>query len=129
MIVWQHVARQRAGDDDRSEFQDNLQQLGDALKRQTHVLLRTVSAEEITASRVEWPGPVIDLFLGLKMPEQRDAMARTAADPLTSARRKCDVDFFRSARLEYEGAGGSGLAGARGRKLPGKRARRHCGKA
>jgi tetratricopeptide (TPR) repeat protein len=94
MLVWQHVARQRAGDDDGSEFQDNLRQLGDAPRRRPHLLLHALSAEDITAARVEWPGPVIDLFLGLKTPEQLDALAAAAADAVTAARRKCDVDFY-----------------------------------
>jgi ferredoxin len=68
------VARQRAGDDDRAEFQDSLRQLGAALTK--------------------WPGPVIDLFLGLKTPEQLDAMATAATDAFTPARRKCDADFY-----------------------------------
>jgi tetratricopeptide (TPR) repeat protein len=93
LIVWQHVARQRAGDDDRSEFQDSLRQLGAALKG-ADLLTGAVSAQNMTASRVEWPGPVIDLFLGLKTPEQLAAIATAATDAFTPARRKCDVDFY-----------------------------------
>ncbi len=78
LIVWQHVARQRAGDDDRSEFQESLRQLGTALKG---------------AGPLTWPSPLIDLFVGLKTPEQLAAMA-TAATAFTPERRKCDVDFY-----------------------------------
>jgi tetratricopeptide (TPR) repeat protein len=92
MIVWQHVARQRAGDDDSSEFQHSLQQAGYAQKRGAVPIVLPLSPEDVTAGRVAWPGPVIDLFLGLKTPEQLDATV--TADPSTSARRKCDVDFY-----------------------------------
>jgi tetratricopeptide (TPR) repeat protein len=94
MIVWQHVARQRAGDDDRSEFAHSLRQAGEALKRGTIPIVLPLSPEDVAAGRVAWPGPVIDLFLGLKTPEQLDAIATAAADPSTSARWKCDADFY-----------------------------------
>jgi tetratricopeptide (TPR) repeat protein len=93
LIVWQHVARQRAGDDDRSELQDSLRQLGAALKG-SDILTGAVSAGNMLASRLHWPGPVIDLFLGLKTPEQLAAIATDAPGASTSARRKCDVDFY-----------------------------------
>jgi tetratricopeptide (TPR) repeat protein len=94
MIVWQQVARQRAGDGDRSEFAHSLQQAGYALKRGTIPIVLPLSPEDVAAGRVAWPGPVIDLFLGLKTPEQLDATATAAADAVTAARQKCDVDFY-----------------------------------
>jgi hypothetical protein len=93
MIVWQHIARQRAGDDDRSEFQDYLRQLGSALKG-ADLFTGAVSPQNMIASRVEWPGPVIDLLLDLKTAEELGALATTAADPVAVRRRKCDVDFY-----------------------------------
>jgi tetratricopeptide (TPR) repeat protein len=93
MIVWQHLARQRAGDDDRSELQDYLRQLGAALKG-ADSLTGVVSSQNMIASRVEWPGPVVDLFLGLKTPESLAALATAAADPLTRRHLQCDVDFY-----------------------------------
>jgi tetratricopeptide (TPR) repeat protein len=95
MIVWQHVARQRAGDDDRSEFQENLRLLGAALKG-SDLFTGAVSAQNMLASRLAWPGPVIDLFLGVKTPEQLAAMATAATDAFTPERRTCDVDFYSS---------------------------------
>lgn len=93
MIIWQHVARLRAGDDDRAEFQDSLRQLGAALKG-SDLLTGAVSAGNMVTSRLEWPGPVIDLFVGLNTPEQLAAIATAATDAFTPARRKCDVDFY-----------------------------------
>ena len=104
-IIWQHLARERAGQDDREELQETLKTLGaetwtgapirlgtgpDGMMRIAHKL----SEEAQDASRAAWPGRVIDLFLGTWTPEALRAASAEATDKIASRRLQCDADFY-----------------------------------
>jgi|GEM_PF-6148254 len=92
LIVWQHVARERAGQDDSEELGKNLKQLAGALGYGD--ALDIVSKEAVIKSRASWPGRVIDMFLGTWTPEALRAAAEESTDPVIRRRRTCDVDFY-----------------------------------
>jgi tetratricopeptide (TPR) repeat protein len=103
-IVWQHLARERAGQDDREEMKATLETLGketwgtglrmitapDGKTRLVHGL--TPEAQD--ASRVPWPGRTIDLFLGTWTPEALRAEVVKATDKTSQRRRQCDADLY-----------------------------------
>jgi tetratricopeptide (TPR) repeat protein len=92
LIVWQHVARQRAGHDDREELSKNLDEAARGLGHGD--LLGIVSREAMADSRAAWPGRVIDMFLGTWTPEALRAAAEESTDPTVRRRQICDVDFY-----------------------------------
>ena len=92
LIVWQHVARQRAGQDDRAELGENLHEAARALGYGD--ALGVVSSEAMANSRAAWPGRVIDMFLGTWTPEAVRAAAEESTDPIVRRRRMCEVDFY-----------------------------------
>ena len=71
-VIWLHIARRFAGQDDREELARN-------------------------ASRVDqtrWPGPLLGLYLGMKSAEAVMAAAMSADDPKTLRERTCELDLY-----------------------------------
>ena len=88
LIVWQHVARERTGQDDRKELTENLLRLA---RRQGY---STASDDAMAKSRANWPGPIIDMFLRTRTPEAVRAAAEASADPKVRRQQTCDADFY-----------------------------------
>lgn len=88
LILWQHLARERAGQDDYKEWNENLTQLAKALG------YSSASRESIEKSRTAWPGPIIDMFLRTRTPYTVRAAAEASADPKVRRRQICDADFY-----------------------------------
>jgi tetratricopeptide (TPR) repeat protein len=92
LILWQHLARERAGEDDGQELDENLKKAARALGYADMLLIP--SKEAITKSREIWPGRVIDMFLGTWTPEAVRAVAEESTDPAVRRRRTCDAEFY-----------------------------------
>jgi tetratricopeptide (TPR) repeat protein len=88
LILWQHVARERLGQGDREELNENLKQLAGKLGYSSS------SSESLAKSRTSWPGPVIDMVLRTRTPEAVRAAAEASTDPKVRRRQVCDADFY-----------------------------------
>ena len=71
-VIWLHIARQRAGQDDKEEFAANTAKI----------------------SNSTWPWPIIALYQGSSSPADVRAAAQSADDAKTKAARTCEADFF-----------------------------------
>jgi PQQ-dependent catabolism-associated CXXCW motif protein len=79
-VIWLHIARTRAGENDASEFAN------------TQKLAQTI-----------WPGPIIGLFLGSVTPDAVRTAAQATGDPTTRNDQLCEADFYIGI---YQGAKG-----------------------
>lgn len=71
-VLWLHIARTRAGEDDKKEL----------------------SANAAKADRDRWPYPVVNLFLGTSLPAEVRAAAQSADNAEVSRNQACEADFF-----------------------------------
>jgi lipoprotein NlpI len=71
-VIWLHIARQRAGQDDKEEFAANTAKI----------------------SNSTWPWPIIALYQGSSSAADVRAAARSANDAKTQRARTCEADFF-----------------------------------
>ena len=98
LVMWQHIARVRAGQADAWELGDNVKKIITALKG--NPLLNDPGRPDPSESEVlaevlrPWPGRFIALYLGKLRPEAIRAAAEAVTDPATRRRRVCDVDFY-----------------------------------
>ena len=99
VLLWTHVARVRAGQDDYKELADLVHELAEPTYRE--LLLRDLPASTSNLPKLAqdkilapWPGPVIALFLGSVSPISVRALSETATDDSERHRRRCDADFY-----------------------------------
>jgi hypothetical protein len=98
LVMWQHIARARAGQADAWELGDNVKKIIKALKG--NPLLNDPGRPDPNENEVlaevlrPWPGRFIALYLGKLKPEAIRPAAEAATDPATRRRRVCDVDFY-----------------------------------
>jgi lipoprotein NlpI len=71
-VLWLHIARARAGTDDAEEFSRNAGRL----------------------DRARWPGPIVNLFLGVTGMPEVHAAAGAAKEASERQARACDADFY-----------------------------------
>src|SRR5262249_11976558 len=71
-IIWLHLARVRAGQNDLGEFRDNVAKV----------------------DRSQWPGTLLDVVTGAATPEQVGDIAMGAAGNKTQAERVCDAQVY-----------------------------------
>lgn len=71
-VIWLHLARVRAGQDDRQELTRNAADVDHA----------------------QWPGPVVELFLGLINSQTILTNAPSEMDVFASRRRSCQIEFY-----------------------------------
>jgi tetratricopeptide (TPR) repeat protein len=71
-VIWLHIARQRAGQDDKEEFAANTAKISESA----------------------WPWPIIALYQGSVSPADVRASAQSASDAKTQAARTCEADFY-----------------------------------
>jgi lipoprotein NlpI len=109
LFLWTHVARLRAGQDDRTEMAELVHELAQPIwrdlyfKRMSETLnerapdlqkaSRTVEEEAQARSLVPWPGAIFGLFQGKTTPEAVRAAADTTGDA-ERRQRTCDADFY-----------------------------------
>jgi lipoprotein NlpI len=71
-VIWLHLARERAGQDDKEEFAANTAKI----------------------SNSAWPWPIIALYQGSSSPLDVRASAQSANDAQTQGARTCEADFY-----------------------------------
>jgi lipoprotein NlpI len=71
-VLWLHIARAWTGQDDAIEFSRNAGKL----------------------DRTTWPGPLIELFLGISNPLQVRAVAAAASDNAARRAYMCEANFY-----------------------------------
>ena len=81
-VLWLHIARMRAGEDDTSEYAANAARLDPK----------------------QWPWPVVALFLGTSSAAELHAAALTAGDPNTRRQQTCEADFYTGIYLQQRAA-------------------------
>jgi lipoprotein NlpI len=71
-VLWLHLARARAGQDDRGELAKNA----------------------IGINRALWPGPVVDLYLGTASPEAISSAFLSNGKMKAQRKRTCEIEFY-----------------------------------
>jgi tetratricopeptide (TPR) repeat protein len=71
-VLWLHLARERAGQDDRRELAKNAMGINRAL----------------------WPGPVVDLHLGMASRESIINAGLSTQDAKAQRKRNCEIEFY-----------------------------------
>jgi tetratricopeptide (TPR) repeat protein len=95
LLIWTHMARARAGQDDVKELQENARQLADPIySKLLFEKFEDVGEEATRKSREPWPGPILALFLGHTPPAAVRAAAEAATDADVRRRRLCDASFY-----------------------------------
>ena len=94
-VLWLRMARARAGQDYAKELDENVEKLGEPIRRKLLLeTMRNIGNEALAATLRPWPGWFIALYLGKLAPEKIRAVAEGSADPDVRRRRLCDVDFY-----------------------------------
>ena len=95
LLIWTHMARARAGQDDFKELQEHATQLAAPIQRKLMFeKFEDVSEEAGRKSREPWPGPIFALFLDHTTPAAVRAAAEASTDADTRQRRLCDANFY-----------------------------------
>lgn len=95
LVIWAHIARVRAGQDDKEQRAEHFVKLGE--REVTFSMFMTydkVTKEMEQFLLAPWPGAIFGLFLGKTTPEAVRAAAESPADPEVRRRRICDADFY-----------------------------------
>jgi tetratricopeptide (TPR) repeat protein len=95
LVIWTHIARARAGQDDKEERGEHFVKLG--ARDITFSMWMTydkVTKEVEQFLLAPWPGAIFGLFLGKTTPEAVRAAAESPADPEVRSKRICDADFY-----------------------------------
>jgi tetratricopeptide (TPR) repeat protein len=120
-LIWLHIARVRAGQDDSQELAGNLEELGKPIwKDLTFRKFENITNEVIDKSLAPWPAPIFGLFAGKITPESLRLSAESSPDPDVRKRRICDVDFYLAeiSLAKNEPAQGRQLLSAAGQGCP-----------
>jgi tetratricopeptide (TPR) repeat protein len=72
LVIWRHIGRQRGDESDQQEFIYNAGRL----------------------NKVQWPWPVIALFLGLSDPQSVHEAVQSGDSPRVRLERGCEADFY-----------------------------------
>jgi tetratricopeptide (TPR) repeat protein len=96
LLVWNHIARVRAGQDDTKELADRMEELRQPVWRElfNEKPMDNVTAESQRKSLAPWPGVIFALILGKTTPEAVRAAAEREADPGLRQKKLCDADFY-----------------------------------
>jgi tetratricopeptide (TPR) repeat protein len=93
LLLWNHIARVRAGQNDAQELADHLDKLQAPIWRKLFPATN-VNAEAERRALAPWPGAIFALLLGKSTPEAVRAAAEQETDPARRAKRLCDADFY-----------------------------------
>jgi tetratricopeptide (TPR) repeat protein len=91
-IIWRHLARLHAGQDDAEEFAKATQRLEMELWREAGRGPPIFVDDRVI--RAHWPGEVLALFAGRTTPEQVRRAAETAQGAHARRLRLCEADFY-----------------------------------
>jgi tetratricopeptide (TPR) repeat protein len=95
LLIWTHMARARAGQDDFKELQEHADKLAWPIQRKLMFeKFESVSEEAGQESRKPWPGMIFTLFLDRTTPAAVRAAAEAATDVDVRKRRLCDANFY-----------------------------------
>jgi tetratricopeptide (TPR) repeat protein len=96
LIIWNHIARVRAAQDDAKELAEHLEKLRAPVWRKLFAEnpIGNIADEVERKVLVPWPGAILALFLGKTTPEVVRAAAQGEADPDVRRKRMCDADFY-----------------------------------
>jgi lipoprotein NlpI len=104
LLLWNHIARVRAGQNDAQELADHMDKLQAPFWRQLFPM-ENVNAEAERKALAPWPGAIFALYLGKSTPEAVRAAAEQESDPALRAKRMCDADFYIGEYQLEKGAG------------------------
>jgi tetratricopeptide (TPR) repeat protein len=104
LLLWNHIARVRAGQNDAPELADHMDKLQAPFWRQLFPM-ENVNAEAERKALAPWPGAIFALYLGKSTPEAVRAAAEQESDPALRAKRMCDADFYIGEYQLEKGAG------------------------
>ena len=94
-IIWTHIARARAKQDDSQELADHLKELGKPIwKDLVFKKFENITNEVIEKSLAPWPAPIFGLFVGKTTPDSVRLAAESSPDPDIRNRRVCDINFY-----------------------------------
>lgn len=97
LVLQLHVARARAGEEDKAELLRNAQEISETVYG-----LGGPFGLQVDMSFPDWPGPILKLFLGTATPEQvRTASYASGRDP---PHRRCAADFYLAQYHREKGA-------------------------
>jgi hypothetical protein len=95
MIIWNHIARARAGQDDSKELAEHAEQFTLPIwEKLVFEKFENVTDEAQQKSLASWPGVIFGLFLGKTTPEVVRTAAEAQTDPQVRLRHVCDADFY-----------------------------------
>ncbi len=96
LLLWNHIARVHAHQDDTQELAAHLDDLQAPIWRElfTQNLMQNVKPEAERRALAPWPGAIFALYLGKSTPEAVRAAAERETDPALRAKRTCDADFY-----------------------------------
>jgi hypothetical protein len=91
-VVWRHIARVRAGQDDAAEFADARSRLERDVWGGLDIL-RPLRRDD-WRQRIAWPGQIAALFTGDATPEIVRRAAEAAPGAYERGQRLCEADFY-----------------------------------
>ena len=109
LVIWRHLARVRAGQDDAAEVAASLAQLTDPVRRDwwlQHPINEDPTEARILALALKrWPARLIALYAGKLTPDDiRAAAAAAEGDAAARAQRACDADLYLGIDAAQNGA-------------------------
>jgi len=108
LVIWRHIARVRAGEDDAAEVAASLAQLTDPVRRDwwlQHPINEDQTEARILAIALKpWPARFIGLYAGKLTPADVRAAAQAEGDAAARAQRACDADLYLGIYLADKGA-------------------------
>jgi tetratricopeptide (TPR) repeat protein len=72
LLIWRHIGRQRANENDSGQLTGNSESL----------------------SHAKWPWPIVALFIGLSDPQTVREIAQSGGSPRARLGRNCETDFY-----------------------------------
>lgn len=107
LVLWQHIARLRAGEDDAQELAANLKLLEEPTMRNWLIyhMMESATDENVLAVTLRrWPGPLLAVYLGKLAPGELPAAAENAGNNAEARRRRaCEADFYGGVYLLSKG--------------------------
>jgi tetratricopeptide (TPR) repeat protein len=101
LLIWNHVARLRAGQDGGKEFADHLDKVLAPIRAKLEQSIPQgtkfegdLDAETARRAFAPWPGAMLALFAGKATPDALRAMADGEADPALRRQKSCETDFY-----------------------------------
>jgi tetratricopeptide (TPR) repeat protein len=117
LLVWNHIARLRAGQDDSKEFADHLDRMLTPIRAKLEQSIPAgkkfegdLGVEAEKRAFGPWPGAILALFAGKTTPDAVRAAADGEADSQLKTRRGCEADFYLAEYLLTKGEQDNAIA-------------------